>query len=127
MNADAVKAVRAIVEEIEKAYEFTLAYAAQGRRGDEQGSEIREYLDGLYGNLARLGDACRELAGPGGEEDMPFLALLEEDRSRAASAVQFVLGAPLIGSQLVDNFNASLHLRTLLTDLFLLDERLASL
>jgi hypothetical protein len=29
-----------------------------------------------------------------------------------------------IGSQMIDNLNASIHLRALLTDLFLLDEAL---
>jgi hypothetical protein len=31
-----------------------------------------------------------------------------------------------IGSQLIDNLNASIHLRALLTDLFLMDEVLKS-
>jgi hypothetical protein len=33
-----------------------------------------------------------------------------------------VLAQPGISSQLVDNLNASIHLRALLTDLFLIDE-----
>jgi hypothetical protein len=32
-----------------------------------------------------------------------------------------------IGSQLVDNLNASMHLRALLTDLFLIDEAISSM
>jgi hypothetical protein len=44
-----------------------------------------------------------------------------EHSSRAARAPQ-----PSIGSQLVDNLNASIHLRALLTDLFLLDAVLKS-
>jgi hypothetical protein len=32
------------------------------------------------------------------------------------------LSQPAISSQLIDNLNASIHLRALLTDLFLLDE-----
>jgi hypothetical protein len=43
----------------------------------------------------------------------------------------FSPGGPLaqraIGSQLVDNLNASIHLRALLTDLFLIDEAGASI
>ena len=38
--------------------------------------------------------------------------------------MRFVLAQRAIGSQIVDNLNASIHLRTLLTDLFLLDEAL---
>jgi len=33
-----------------------------------------------------------------------------------------VLSLPAIGSQVIDNLNASIHLRALLTDLFLIDE-----
>ena len=40
------------------------------------------------------------------------------------AAFRFVLAQPAIGSQIVDNLNASTHVRTLLTDLFLLDEAL---
>jgi hypothetical protein len=38
-----------------------------------------------------------------------------------------VLARPDIGSQLVDNLNASMHLRALLTDLFLIDEAISSM
>ena len=38
------------------------------------------------------------------------------------AAIQLVLAQPSISSQLVDNLNASIHLRALLTDLFLIDE-----
>ena len=40
------------------------------------------------------------------------------------AAVRLVLAQPSIGSQLVDNLNASSHVRAVLTDLFLLDEAL---
>ena len=41
---------------------------------------------------------------------------------RALAALELVLAQPSISSQLVDNLNASIHLRALLTDLFLIDE-----
>ena len=37
-------------------------------------------------------------------------------------AVELVLAQPAISSQLIDNLNANIHLRALLTDLFLIDE-----
>ena len=40
------------------------------------------------------------------------------------AAVRLALAVPSIGSQLIDNLNASIHVRTLLTDVFLLDEAL---
>jgi hypothetical protein len=42
----------------------------------------------------------------------------------ARAAVRLALAVPSIGSQLIDNLNASIHVRTLLTDVFLLDEAL---
>jgi hypothetical protein len=38
------------------------------------------------------------------------------------AAIEVVLAQPAISSQLIDNLNASIHLRALLTDLFLLGE-----
>ena len=46
--------------------------------------------------------------------------------SNSLAAVELVLAQPSISSQLVDNLNASIHLRALLTDLFLIDELLKS-
>jgi hypothetical protein len=51
-----------------------------------------------------------------------FLAVLDRDCRDALAAMELVLAQPVISSQLVDNLNASIHLRSLLTDLFLLDE-----
>ncbi len=51
-----------------------------------------------------------------------FLSVLERDAADSLAAIELVLAQPSISSQLVDNLNASIHLRALLTDLFLLDE-----
>jgi len=40
----------------------------------------------------------------------------------AQAAVRLVLAQPSITSPLVDNLNASIHVRAMLTDLFLVDE-----
>ena len=50
------------------------------------------------------------------------MAVIDRDARDAQAAVQLVLAQPSISSQLVDNLNASIHLRALLTDLFLIDE-----
>jgi hypothetical protein len=50
------------------------------------------------------------------------LTVIERDGKDAQAAVRLVLAQPSISSQLVDNLNASIHLRALLTDLFLIDE-----
>ena len=51
-----------------------------------------------------------------------FIQMLERDARDAQAAVQLALAQPAISSQLVDNLNASIHVRALLTDLFLIDE-----
>lgn len=111
---------------IESAYEFLLAYAAQGLAGDETNSQVRESLRRCDGALADLGSfLSRFVAHLNVESPAPydaFMAVLERDARDAQAAVQLVLAQPSISSQLVDNLNASIHLRALLTDLFLIDE-----
>ena len=51
-----------------------------------------------------------------------FLDVLDRDARDSMAAIELVLVQPGISSQLVDNLNASIHLRALLTDLFLVDE-----
>ena len=48
--------------------------------------------------------------------------MVGHDARRARLAVQLVLAQPGISSQVIDNLNGSVHLRALLTDLFLVDE-----
>ena len=51
-----------------------------------------------------------------------FFAVLARDAQSSLVAIELVLAQPAISSQLIDNLNASLHLRALLTDLFLITE-----
>ena len=51
-----------------------------------------------------------------------FLRVLKADVRAAVAKIDLVLAAPFIGSQLVDNLNASIHVRATLTDVFLIDE-----
>jgi hypothetical protein len=51
-----------------------------------------------------------------------FIDVLEQDVKKASAGLRLTLAQPSISSQLVDNLNASIHLRTLLTDIFLVDE-----
>jgi hypothetical protein len=122
----------ATIESIERAYEYLLAYAAQGRR-DDAGTEARATLVALHSALAEIGPravaafaqasdaAVRE--SPGADVGA-YLAAVEQDARIARGAVGLVLSRPQIGSLLVDNLNASVHLRALLTDAFLLDQAL---
>ena len=54
----------------------------------------------------------------------PRFKQVEADARASQAAVQLALAQKVVMSQLVDNLNASIHLRALLTDLFLIDEAL---
>jgi len=118
------------VDTIERGYEYLLAFAAQGRR-DDAGSEVRATLSGMHAALENLSDiiggalkAKLPAPTPGSDDPALFVAVLAEDARKAASAIGLVLGCATISSLLVDNLNASIHLRALLTDLFLVDQAL---
>jgi hypothetical protein len=109
-------------EVIEECYEFMLAYAAQGLasdKGSESGKQIREFLNRGVNALVGLLENSAEAMGEGRPS---FLAVLERDASDSLAAMEFVLAQPAISSQLIDNLNASVHLRALLTDIFLFGE-----
>jgi len=115
-------------EKIEECYEFMLAYAAQGLRTEPGGggSQVRTLLTRCDQALDGLGDVLAtivrsERLEPAEKYDA-FIAMLNRDASDARAAVGLVLAQPSISSQLIDNLNASIHLRALLTDLFLIDE-----
>ena len=54
--------------------------------------------------------------------DVPFHEVVADDIGKTRKALALVLGQPRISSELVDNLNASMHLRAVLTDLFLISE-----
>ena len=104
------------IEVVETAYEFLLAYAAQGREDDVDGPgrksrevllELDQALDGIAGALSSE-EAFNEVVG--------------DDIGKTRKALALVLKQPRISSELVDNLNASMHLRAVLTDLFLVSE-----
>lgn len=121
--------VAARIDAVEEAYEYCLAYAAQGRRGDEGGAsaEVRRFLERALTALDGLADAAASgfaRATDRGEAGRAFLGVVRQDVDKARAAIRLVLAQQAISSQLVDNLNASIHLRALLTDLFLIDESL---
>ena len=114
---------------IEESYEFMLAYAAQGI--PTEGAQIREFLLRSDAALKGLADFATHFIGQShGESRLAyaaFMRVLDRDARDSQAAVQLVLAQSTIGSQLVDNLNASIHLRALLTDLFLIDESLKTI
>jgi hypothetical protein len=112
-------------EIIEECYEFTLSFAARGLANDE-GSQVREHLTRAVAAMRGLERSCAEAIEQ--EQLVPakkyqaFCGVLKHDAESALAAMELVLAQPAIGSQLIDNLNASIHLRALLADLFLIAE-----
>jgi hypothetical protein len=111
------------IDVVEETYEYMLAYAAQGRGRDDDDESIRDYLKRAEAALGVIAAATPQAAG-GDKADEAFLEIVRTDAVRARAVMRFVLARRTIGSQIIDNLNASIHLRALLTDLFLLDEAL---
>ena len=116
-------------DKIEASYEFMLAYAAQGLltdEGSQSGKQLREQLARMIEALQGIGESCKSLIKQ--EQLVPadryaaFFEVLERDANNSRVALELVLAQPGISSQLIDNLNASMHLRALLTDLFLITE-----
>ena len=114
---------------IEGGYEMMLAYAAQGLATDQgaaNSGQLRDHLKRFEAALTGLAQSYRDCAaalgvGPADALD-GFLTTLERDAATTQAALRLVLGQPGISSQMIDNINASIHVRALLTDVFVVDE-----
>ena len=132
MTDDAQTIMAAQVDAIEEAYEFMLAYAAQGREKDDEAddqADIRKYLcqaDQALSELRDAADACAQATDRAGDAMTAYLDIVENDSRQARAAIGLVLAQPAVSSEIVDNLNAFIHLRALLTDMFLLDSTLKS-
>jgi hypothetical protein len=117
------------IDQIETTYEFMLAYAAQGlssEQASESGAQMRDALQRTEAAVRELPDSFAAVVEESDTDSSAayedFLQVLREDVQKAGAALRLTLAQPSISSQLVDNLNASIHIRALLTDVFLLDE-----
>jgi hypothetical protein len=113
------------IDVIERGYEYLLAYAAQGRQ-DDAGTELRDTLERMHAALTDMQGALRATFAdlPAASGASHFTDAVERDVQVARGALGVVLSRERIGSLLVDNLNASVHVRALLTDLFLIEQAL---
>ena len=118
---------------VEECYEFMLAYAAKGHpsdQGSKSGAQIREFLQRAATAIAALAEGCSKVVKDErlepAEKYSAFIAVLDRDARDSLAAIDLVLAQPSISSQLVDNLNACVHLRALLTDMFLVSDVLRS-
>lgn len=104
------------INAVESAYEFLLAYAAQGREDDAEGPGPKSRV------VLRELDAALEAIAADLDPASSFSDVVADDIAKTRKALALVLVQPRISSELVDNLNASMHLRAVLTDLFLVSE-----
>jgi hypothetical protein len=119
--------VKQRIDTIESSYEFFLAYAAQGLttdQGAKSGGQLRDFLAKLEAALDGLADRVADASGgrEPGEVWADMVRVVRADARAALTAVRLVSAQRGISSQLIDNLNANIHLRALLTDLFLVDD-----
>jgi len=121
--------IKARIDAIEESYEFFLAYAAQGLSTDQgarSGAQLRDFLKKMETAVDGLAARLRALASEGGLEPASVwsdvIGVVERDAADTLAAIRLVASRPGVSSQLVDNLNANIHLRALLTDLFLVDD-----
>lgn len=114
---------------IEECYEFTLSYAARGLSTDEGsdlGKQVRYHLSRALEAIGGLKAACFAAISAEPldvrEKYEAFFEVLGHDAQKSVAAIELVLAQPVISSQLIDNLNACIHLRAMLTDLFLITE-----
>jgi hypothetical protein len=116
--------IQARCDAIEECYEFMLAFAGKGLPSDE-GSQARYHLEraveALKGLAGSFSKALKDHGFEPAAKYEAFLTVLQRDASDSLAALELVLAQPVISSQTVDNLNASIHLRALLTDIFLID------
>lgn len=106
------------IETIESGYEFLLAYAAQGRPAAVEtgpGPHARP-------TIQNMAEAMASIAKQFVDSSDSFEAVIANDCLNAGAALEFILLQNKVGSEMVDNLNASIHLRAVLTDLFLYSE-----
>jgi len=135
MSDDNNQKLRDSINNVEAGYEYMLAYAAQGRdiehTGGGGGPSIRVYLERIQVGLSSIADDFDTVISSDVSENADlysnYVSVLRDDAKNAKMGIDLVMSLPSIGSQVVDNLNANIHVRAVLTDVFLLDEALTSL
>ena len=121
--------VKSRIDAIEESYEFFLAYAAQGLstdQGAKSGGQLRQMLAKIEAGLDGFGGALEAAVEEQGAQPSDawseMVGVVTRDAEAALAAVRLVSAREGVSSQLIDNLNANIHLRALLTDLFLVDD-----
>lgn len=108
------------MEVVESGYEFLLAFAAQGRPPRPEEETAPPHATPIVQNMLDSMMRIREQFKDSSDE---FEQVIVGDITKASAALKFVLMQSKMSSELIDNLNASIHLRAVLTDFFLYSEK----
>lgn len=116
--------IRKNIEAIEEAYEFMLAYAAQGRAEEgagADGAQIRTFLRQYSASVDAITGALGSIAEVNAEAGA-FVKCFRRESETMASVVKIMLARDNISSEVVDNANGLISVRAYLTSLFFMDK-----
>jgi hypothetical protein len=114
------------MDALEAAYEQLLEYAAQGREDaadmhSTQADTRSDIAARIVVSLRALASSLESIADLL-DDNIPFHQVVSEDISRVRAALTLISTAPRLSSELIDNLIASVHMKAVLTDLFLISE-----
>jgi hypothetical protein len=116
--------MRDAFDRIEEAYEFMLAYAAQGRKRETQEgageSQIRQYLKRFQAALGDLEQTSVDEMSDAGAA--AFADRFQSDIATVRSVIDILLSRHSITSDMIDNTNGLVAVRAFLTDVFFIDQ-----
>ena len=118
------KNTREEIERIEEAYEYMLAYAAQGRADEgagPDGAHIRTFLKQFHESLTHIQKIYGN-KGKGKDDLKGFTSAMNQDAETVASVIKILLNQKNISSEMIDNANGLIFVRSYLTSLFFLDK-----
>lgn len=118
-------AIRQNIEIVEEAYEFMLAYAAQGRTEEgagPDGAHIRTFLQRFAEAAGAMRSQTEALMAGGKSDGGALLDSFQRDSNTVLSVLHLLLGRDNISSEMVDNTNGLIVMRSYLTTLFFIDK-----
>ena len=118
-------AIRQNIEMVEEAYEFMLAYAAQGRveeaaTGD--GTHIRTFLTRFAEAATDMKSQAEALMAGEKTEIGGLRDSFQRDTETILAVLRLLLARGNISSEMVDNTNGLIAMRSYLTTLFFIDK-----
>lgn len=115
-----VKNLEKEIDVVESGYEFLLAYAAQGRPPHNEADYPTPHARPTLESMVEAMDAVAAALNASRQHEYEEVIL--DDLKKASATIRFVLAQSQMSSELIDNLNASIHLRAVLTDFFLYSE-----